>query len=284
MLTSWKIFLKMSELLNKINETVAYIRNITSFEAEVGIIMGSGLSALSSDIDVEVSIPYTDLPNFPVSTVMGHGKELILGTLQGKKVIALTGRFHFYEGYTMKQVTFPVRIMKALGAKDLIVSNASGSTNPQILTGDIVLINDHINFTGDNPLIGPNDEKLGIRFPDMLHTYHLKVNKKVMEYAEEQGIRTHQGTYIGVKGPNLETPAEYKMFHRMGADIVGMSTVPEIIVAVHAGLKVFGISIVCDQGYPQSALQVTTHETVVNVAVEKTPEMLKLVKYALLQL
>lgn len=274
----------MNELLQKINETTAHIRNKSDFQPEIGIILGSGLSALANDIEVVESFPYTELPNFPVSTVMGHGKELILGHLQGKKVVALTGRFHFYEGYTMKQVTFPVRIMKALGAQHLIVSNASGSTNPQILTGDIVLIQDHINFTGDNPLIGPNDEKLGIRFPDMLHTYHKDLNQKVMSFAQEQGIRIHEGTYIGVKGPNLETPAEYKMFYRMGADIVGMSTVPEVIVAVHAGLKVFGISVVCDQGYPPSAIQVTTHETVVNVAEEKTPDMLKLVKFALEQL
>ena len=274
----------MSELLQNSKETVSFIRKETDFTPEIGIVLGSGLSALANDIEVVASFPYTELPNFPVSTVMGHGKELILGNLQGKKVVALTGRFHFYEGYTMQQVTFPIRIMKALGAEHLVVSNASGSTNPQILTGDIVLIQDHINFTGDNPLIGPNEEELGIRFPDMLHTYNKELNKKVVAHANELGIRIHEGTYIGVKGPNLETPAEYQMFYRLGADIVGMSTVPEVIVAVHSGLNVFGISVVCDQGYPPSAIQVTTHETVVNVAEEKTPDMLKLVKFALQQL
>ena len=274
----------MSELLQNSKETVSFIRTETDFTPEIGIVLGSGLSALANDIEVVASFPYTELPNFPVSTVMGHGKELILGNLQGKKVVALTGRFHFYEGYTMQQVTFPIRIMKALGAEHLVVSNASGSTNPQILTGDIVLIQDHINFTGDNPLIGPNEEELGIRFPDMLHTYNKELNKKVVAHANELGIRIHEGTYIGVKGPNLETPAEYQMFYRLGADIVGMSTVPEVIVAVHSGLSVFGISVVCDQGYPPSAIQVTTHETVVNVAEEKTPDMLKLVKFALQQL
>lgn len=274
----------MNNLIEKINETKNYIQQATDFKPEVGIILGSGLSALANDIEVVAEFPYTDLPNFPVSTVMGHGKKLILGTLQGKNVIAQTGRFHFYEGYTMQQVTFPVRVMKALGAEHLFVSNASGSTSPQIHTGDLVLINDHINFTGDNPLIGENYDELGPRFPDMLHTYNLELNKKVMEFGQKEGIRLHQGIYIGVKGPNLETPAEYRFFHRIGADIIGMSTVPEVIVAVHAGLKVFGISVVCDQGYPPSALQVTTHETVVNVAEERTPDMLKLVKYALTQL
>lgn len=274
----------MGEIALSIQETVAYIRQTTDFEPEVGIILGSGLSALAAAIEPVAEFEYTDLPNFPVSTVKGHGKKLLLGHLEGKKVAALTGRFHFYEGYSMKQVTFPVRVLRALGATDLFVSNASGSTNPQILTGDIVIINDHINFTGDNPLIGPNDESLGIRFPDMLHTYHLDLNKKVLDYGIQEGIRIHEGVYIGVKGPNLETPAEYRAFHRLGADIVGMSTVPEIIVGVHAGMKIFGISVVCDQGYPRSAIQVTTHEGVVNVAEEKTPLMVQLVKYALSQL
>jgi len=268
-------------LPEQIKETYNFIRQTTDFEPEVGIILGSGLTALASAIEPVAEFQYTDLPNFPVSTVKGHGKKLILGHLQGKKVVALSGRFHFYEGYTMQQVTFPVRVMRALGASHLIVSNASGSTNPQILTGDIVIINDHINFTGDNPLIGPNHDELGIRFPDMLHTYNIELNKKVLDYGVKEGIRIHEGVYIGVKGPNLETPAEYAAFHRLGADIVGMSTVPEIIVAVHAGLKVFGISVVCDQGYPRAALQVTTHESVVNVAEQQTPLMVKLVKYAL---
>lgn len=274
----------MPTLPEQINETVDFIRKSCDFQPEAGIILGSGLSSLANDIEVEAEFNYSELPNFPVSTVKGHGKKLTLGYLQGKRVITQTGRFHFYEGYSMQQVTFPVRVMRALGAQHLFVSNASGSTNPQILTGDLVLIKDHINFTGDNPLIGPNFDELGIRFPDMLHTYHLELNKKVLKEAEQQGIRIHEGVYIGVKGPNLETPAEYQMFYRFGADIIGMSTVPEVIVGVHAGMKVFGISVVCDQGYPPSALQVTTHDTVVNVAEEKSPDMLKLVKFALEQL
>lgn len=274
----------MTNLYDKIQETVAFIKQSTDFQPEVGIICGSGLSSLVNDIEIEAEFSYTDLPNFPVSTVMGHGKRLILGTLEGKKVIAQSGRFHFYEGYSMQQVTFPVRVMSALGAQHLFVSNASGSTSAQILTGDLSLIKDHINFTGDNPLIGPNDERLGVRFPDMLHTYNLELNQKVLAQASKLGIRLHEGVYIGVKGPNLETPAEYQLFYRMGGDLVGMSTVPEVIVAVHEGMKVFGISVVCDQGYPPSALQVTTHELVVNVAEERAPDMLKLVKFALTQI
>ncbi len=273
----------MSDLRNQIQETVTHIRNQTDFIPRVCIILGSGLSSLAEDIDEVASFAYVDLPNFPVSTVKGHGKKMILGHLEGVPVVAFSGRFHFYEGYTMQQVTFPVRIAKSLGAEHLFVSNASGSTSPDIPTGDLVLIKDHINFTGDNPLIGPNDEQLGIRFPDMLHTYNRSLNKKVLLKASELDIPLHEGVYVGVKGPNLETPAEYKMFHIIGADIIGMSTVPEVIVAVHAGLKVFGISVVCDQGYPESALQVTTHESVVNVAEERAPDMLQLVKYALTQ-
>lgn len=267
-----------------LDQTVSFIKTKSDFKPEVAIILGSGLSSLANDIEVEVSIPYTEIPNFPVSTVMGHGKQLILGHLEGKRVIAFSGRFHFYEGYTMQQVTFPVRVSRALGASHLFVSNASGSTSPQILTGDLVLIKDHINFTGDNPLIGPNNDDLGPRFPDMLHAYNKSLNKQVMDFANQQGIRVHEGVYVGVKGPNLETPAEYVMFHRLGADIVGMSTVPEVIVGVHAGMHVFGISVVCDQGYPTSALQVTTHEVVVDVAQQRSPDMLRLVKFALTQI
>ncbi len=271
----------MSDLSGKINETVNFIRKRTDFIPEVAIILGSGLSSLANDIDVVEAIAYSDLPNFPISTVKGHGKQLVMGYLEGKKVLAFTGRFHFYEGYTMQQVTFPVRIAKALGATHLFVSNASGSTNAQILPGDIVLLNDHINFTGQNPLIGPNDEALGPRFPDMLHSYNRALNQAVLDYGIQEGIRLHEGVYVGVLGPNLETPAEYQMFHIMGADIVGMSTVPEVIVGVHSGLSVFGISVVCDQGYPPSALQVTTHDIVVDVATQRSPDMLKLVKFAL---
>ncbi len=274
----------MSTLQAQISETVSYIKQKSGLQPEVAIILGSGLSSLASEIDVEVAIPYSELPNFPISTVKGHGTKLILGKLNEKTVVAFSGRFHFYEGYTMQQVTFPVRISKALGAAHLFVSNASGSTCAQILPGDIVLLTDHINFTGDNPLIGPNDGELGTRFPDMLHTYNLELNKQVLEFAQKEGIRIHEGVYVGVKGPNLETPAEYKMFHTMGADIVGMSTVPEVIVAVHSGMSVFGISIVCDQGYPASALQVTTHDIVVDVAEQNAPNMSKLVKFALSKL
>lgn len=271
-------------LLSKIQETVDFIQESTDFQPEIGIICGSGLSALTYEIDVAAEFPYAQLPNFPVSTVKGHGQKLILGYLEGKKVIAQSGRFHFYEGYSMQEVTFPVRIMKALGASHLFVSNASGSVSPQILTGDLVFIKDHINFTGDNPLIGKNHEELGVRFPDMLHTYNLELNQQALQFANSEGIRVHEGVYVGVKGPNLETPAEYQMFYRLGADIIGMSTVPEVIVAVHAGLSVFGISVVCDQGYPASALQVTTHEIVVNVAEEKASDLLKIVKFALAKL
>jgi len=271
----------MANLLAKIQETVDFIRSKTDFSPEVGIILGSGLTALADEVKVVAEFDYSDLPNFPLSTVKGHGKRLILGYIEDKPVVMQSGRFHFYEGYTMQEVTFPVRIMKALGCTDLFVSNASGSTSPDIHTGHLVLIKDHINFTGDNPLIGPNEDELGLRFPDMLHTYNLELNKKVLTFGKELGYSLHEGVYIGVKGPNLETPAEYAAFHRLGADIIGMSTVPEVIVAVHAGLKVFGISVVCDQGYPPEVVKVTTHDIVVDVASRETPKMIELVKYAL---
>jgi len=271
-------------LLEHIKETTAFIKEKTSFVPQVGIVLGSGLTALADEIDVEYAFLYEDIPHFPVSTVQGHGKKLLLGKLEGTNVIALTGRFHFYEGYSMQQLTFPVRVMRALGAAHLFVSNASGSVNPKIITGDIMLINDHINLMGDNPLIGPNHNELGPRFPDMLRAYNHSLNKKVLQYARQQQYRVHEGIYLGVKGPNLETPAEYAAFHRIGADAVGMSTVPEVLVGVHAGMKVFGVSVISDQGYPPEVLQVTTHQKVVEVARKATPTMIDLVKFALTNL
>ncbi len=274
----------MKNLVDKIQETTAYIRQRTDFVPHVGVILGSGLTGLAAEVESVMEFDYSDLPNFPVSTVEGHGKKLILGYIEDVPVIMQSGRFHFYEGYTMQEVTFPVRIMKALGCEHVMVSNASGSTNADIHTGHIVLLKDHINFTGDNPLIGPNDERLGPRFPDMLNAYNKDLNKKVLAYANSKGYHVHEGIYIGVKGPNLETPAEYAACHHLGADVIGMSTVPEVIVAVHSGMKVFGISVVSDQGYPPEIVTVTTHEEVVSVARAQTPVMVDLVKFAIREL
>lgn len=240
------------ELHVKIEEAAARIREEYAGTPEVAIVLGTGLGALADRIEVAARIPYASIPHFPTSTVDSHAGELVLGTLAGKRVVALSGRFHYYEGYSLQQVTFPVRVAKALGVQTLVVSNAAGGLNPQFAAGDIMVIADHINFLGDNPLIGPNDDALGPRFPDMCAPYTADLIALAEGIALEQGVKLQRGVYLACPGPCLETRAEYRMMRTLGADTVGMSTVPEVIVAVHAGLKVLGFSVVTDECLPDA--------------------------------
>ncbi|RMG86843.1 MAG: purine-nucleoside phosphorylase [Bacteroidetes bacterium] len=260
-------------LYDQIQAAVQFIRAQTDFRPEAGIILGTGLGNLTDDIEVSMVIPYADIPHFPISTVQSHKGQLIFGHLGGKPIVAMAGRFHYYEGYSMKQVTFPVRVLKFLGIKILIVSNVSGSTNADINAGDIVFIRDHINLQPENPLRGENDERLGVRFPDMSETYDAVLRKKALEIAQKAGIPVHEGVYVALAGPNLETPAEYQFLHTIGGDLVGMSTVPEIIVARHAGLRVFALSVVSNKCYPISVIQKTTVESVIQLARQAEPRM-----------
>lgn len=265
-------------MLNQIASTTTSILELTNnFSPEIGIILGSGLGGLVNEIEVDYAIPYSEILNFPVSTVKGHSGKLIFGRIGNKKVIAMQGRFHFYEGYSMQEITFPVRVMKALGVKILCVSNASGGMNPDYKVGELVLINDHINFFPDNPLLGKNNDQLGPRFVDMSEAYSPRLLKLAKDIAAELTIKVCEGVYVGLTGPCFETPAEYRMFHRMGADIVGMSTVPEVIVARHAGMEVFGISIVSDLGV-EGHVEKVSHEDVLREASRKEPLIAAIVK------
>ena len=232
-------------MLQTIKQTADYIRSRVEGEMpKTAIILGTGLGALVDHIDNKQYIPYTDIPNFPVSTVEGHSGNLIFGTLGSKRVMAMQGRFHFYEGYDMKQVTFPVRVMKALGIETLFVSNAAGGMNPAFEIGDIMIITDHINLFPEHPLRGKNYNELGPRFPDMSEAYSHRLIKHALDIAKEKDIRVMQGVYVGTSGPTFETPAEYRYFHIIGGDAVGMSTVPEVIVARHSGMEVFAVSVI----------------------------------------
>ena len=264
-------------MLKKIKETVEYLKSNTKIRPKVGIILGTGLGGLVDEIEIEDSISYTDIPHFPVSTVEGHKGRLIFGTIGGVPVMAMQGRFHFYEGYSMEMVTYPVRMMKLFGVESLFVSNASGGMNPDFEIGDIMVINDHINMFGANPLIGKNYDELGPRFPDMSETYDLGLIEKAFEIGERLNIKLQQGVYLGTTGPTLETPAEYKMFHILGGDAVGMSTVPEIIVAHHMDMKCFGISIITDLGVPGKIVEIS-HEEIQLVAAAAEPKMTQIIK------
>ena len=265
-------------MLEQINSTTASIRERTAnFLPQVGIILGTGLGGLVKEITVEHTIPYDEIPHFPLSTVEGHGGKLILGEIGDKKVMAMQGRFHFYEGYTMQQVTFPVRVMKAMGIKTLIVSNASGGMNPDFKVGEIMIINDHINLFPTNPLIGKNENILGPRFPDMGEAYKKEYIQLAKEIASQNGIEVKEGVYAGLTGPCFETPAEYRYLYRMGADAVGMSTVSEVIVAKHSGLQCFGISIITDLGV-EGVVQKVTHEEVQHIARMQEPKMSLIVR------
>ena len=263
-------------LLDRIESAAAAVRQRTSVAPRIGIILGTGLGGLAGDIDVETRIPYGDIPGFPLSTVESHAGQLLVGTLGGKPVIAMQGRFHRYEGYDLQQVTFPVRVMRALGVETLIVSNACGGMHPLWLPGDLMLIADHINLLGDNPLIGTNDESLGPRFPDMSMPYDKDLRVLARAIATELGITLREGVYVAVAGPNLETRAEYRMLRMMGADVVGMSTVPEVIVANHGGIRVVGISIITDQCLPD-ALEPAEIGRILETAGRAEPSLTRLV-------
>ncbi|TCK83477.1 purine-nucleoside phosphorylase [Albibacterium bauzanense] len=262
----------------ELEETLKYInQHVGDFKPEVGIILGTGLGKLAGEIEIEKQLMYAHIPNFPVSTVEFHSGKLIFGTLNGKKVVAMQGRLHYYEGYSMQQITFPVRILKLLGIQRLFVSNASGSLNPAIKKGDLVCIEDHINLLPDNPLRGSNLDKLGPRFPDMSKPYCRNLQKEAIRIAAEKNIKMHQGVYVAIMGPNLETRAEYRYMRIIGGDIVGMSTVPEVIVANHMDLKVFAISVVTDEGFHED-LQPVSFEEIVEVASQTEPYMTEILK------
>ena len=267
----------MLEIRKQLEETIPVIRQYYQGTPTIGIILGTGLGEVAKAIEVEVEIPYEKLPHFAVSTVESHAGKLLFGTLSGVPVMAMQGRFHYYEGWTMKQITYPVRVMKALGAKVLLVSNAAGALNPLFRPGDIMLITDHINLIGDNPLIGPNDDSLGPRFPDMSDAYTKELRLLAEETALELGIRLVQGVYVPVAGPNLETPAEYRFLRIIGGDAVGMSTAPEVIVAVHSGMKVIGFSVITDMCLPD-ALKPVTLEEILATAATADEKMARLVK------
>lgn len=261
----------------KILEAVNYIKAQISFEPEIGLILGSGLGVLANEVENPVIIPYEAIPNFPKSTVQGHAGRLVIGTLEGKRVLVMQGRFHYYEGYTMDEVTLPVRVMKLLGIHSLIVTNAAGGVNENFHVGDLMFIRDHINMMGTNPLIGKNYEEFGHRFPDMTHGYHPEFVKMAEEVAEKNGIPVQKGIYLAVTGPSYETPAEIKAFRRWGADAVGMSTVPEVIVANHMKMRVLGIS--CITNMAAGVLpQPLNHDEVMETAEITKPKFIKLVR------
>jgi len=268
------------KLRSQIDEAVTFIRKHTKLRPEIGIILGTGLGGLVKEIKKDIVLDYEDIPHFPLSTVESHRGKLIFGTLGGKKIVAMQGRFHYYEGYTMQQVTFPVRVMShavGLGVKTLITSNAVGGMNPDFRKGDIMVITDHINLQGDNPLIGPNDEEMGPRFPDMSEPYTHKLLDLAHEVAATLKIKLQHGVLVAVQGPNLETRAEYRFLRTIGADAVGMSTVPEVIVAAHMGLNVLSFSIITDECFPDTLKPVTVEE-VIAVANKAEPKLTAMMK------
>ncbi|GAA4330632.1 purine-nucleoside phosphorylase [Mucilaginibacter gynuensis] len=265
-------------MLENIQRTAAYIKSrIGDFEPEAGIILGTGLGGLVKEIEVEKQMMYANIPDFPISTLEFHSGKLIFGTLGGVKVVAMQGRLHYYEGYSMQQITFPVRVLKALGIKTLYVSNASGSLNPAFKKGDLMVIEDHINLQPQNPLIGRNENELGPRFPDMSQPYRIDLISKALDIAAEHNITCHKGVYVAVTGPNLETRAEYRYLRIIGGDAVGMSTVPEVIVANHMGLPVFAISVLTDEGFPEVLTPVSLEE-ILAVAQEAEPKLTQILK------
>ncbi|KSU85647.1 MULTISPECIES: purine-nucleoside phosphorylase [Fictibacillus] len=268
----------MATLLSNMNEAATLIQSkIEGIQPEIGLILGSGLGELADEIENAVQIDYSEIPHFPVSTVEGHAGKLVIGTLNGKTVLAMQGRFHYYEGYSMQDVTFPVRVMKGLGVKLLVVTNACGGMNPGFSAGDLMIINDHLNMTGANPLIGPNDAELGPRFPDMSTAYTPELVQFTKETAASLGINVQEGVYAGITGPTYMTKAELRMLRTVGGDAIGMSTVPEVIVASHMSLKVIGISCITDMAIADE-LEPLTHEQVVAVANRTKPKFINLVK------
>ncbi|WP_209122485.1 purine-nucleoside phosphorylase [Alkalihalobacillus sp. BA299] len=267
----------MENMLVKINESAAFIEGKISGNPKIGLILGSGLGELAEEIQNPVQIPYDEIPNFPVSTVEGHAGQLVVGQLNGKQVIAMQGRFHYYEGYSMQEVTFPVRVMKKLGVELIVVTNACGGMNKDFAPGDLMIITDHLNMTGDNPLIGPNYNELGPRFPDMSSAYTSELVRFVEQVGNQLDIKLQKGVYAGVTGPTYMTGAELIMLRNLGGDVIGMSTVPEVIVASHAQIKVIGISCITDMAIGEE-LEGITHEQVVEVANRTKPRFIKLVK------
>lgn len=259
----------------RLADAVAAVRMRTALRPDVGIILGTGLGAVGRSITVEAEIPYADIPGFPVSTVESHAGKLLLGTLAGRRVAALQGRFHCYEGYSMQEVTFPVRVLRALGASTLVVSGAVGGMHPLWDRGDLVLLSDHINLMGDSPLIGPNDDTVGPRFPDMSAPYDLALREVARQSALEAGLTLREGVYVAVTGPALETRAEYRMLRAMGADVVGMSTVPEVIAGVHGGMRVIGLAVVTDRCLPD-ALEPTDISIIIAAAEAAEPRLASL--------
>lgn len=262
---------------NDIREAAEFLKCRIIGGTTVGIVLGTGLGGLVQKIEVVESIDYAQIPHFPVSTVQGHSGRLIVGRVGGVPVLAMQGRFHFYEGWTMAQVTFPARVMSLLGVKTLFVSNASGGLNPDFKVGDVMVITDHINMFGTNPLIGPNIDEMGPRFPDMSETYSKRLIARALEIGAEEGLDLRTGVYVGTTGPTFETPAEYKMFRTLGGDAVGMSTIPEVIVARHCGIEVFGVSIITDSGVPGEIVEVS-HEEVQRVAAAAEPRMTRVIE------
>lgn len=265
-------------LYEQIQDAATYIRNRTNFKPQTGIVLGTGLGNLTDDLIVEAEINYHDIPHFAQSTVESHKGKLIFGHLGAHPVVVMAGRFHWYEGWTMEQVTFPVRVLKALEIERIIITNVSGGVNPHFRAGDLVVVSDHINLLPENPLRGANDERLGPRFPDMLHTYDEGLRQKALEIAKTNGIRAFEGVYSAMSGPNLETPAEYSMLRSLGSDCTGMSSIPEVLVARHSGLTVLMISLVSNVSYPRSAIRVTTLEDVISTAQSAEPKMRLLIR------
>ncbi|MFC1662536.1 purine-nucleoside phosphorylase [Gemmatimonadota bacterium] len=265
------------ESMGRLTEALEAVQGRCPLSPRVGIILGTGLGGLATELEVHAAIPYGDIPHFPLSTVESHEGRLLLGTLEGTPVVAMQGRFHGYEGYSLKEVTFPVRVMKLLGAEVLVVSGACGGMNPLWVPGELVLLDDHINLLGDNPLVGPNLDQLGPRFPDMSEPYDRGIQEFAMEVALAAGIRLHRGVYAAVTGPSLETRAEYRMLRTLGADVVGMSTVPEVIVARHMGMRVLGIVIITDACFPD-ALEPADVTQIIQTAKRAEPHLTTVIR------
>jgi purine-nucleoside phosphorylase len=276
-------FIMMHHEWEHVQEATQAVRTRWSGTPLVGIVLGTGLGALAREIDAEATIRYPEIPHFPHSTVESHTGQLVCGRLAGRSVVAMEGRFHLYEGYSAAQVTFPIRVMKELGCRYLIVSNAGGGLNPMHAKGDLMVIDDHINLLGMNPLIGPNDPRLGVRFPDLSEPYDPGLQRLALRAALDENIVAHRGVYVAVTGPNLETRAEYRFLRGIGADVVGMSTVPEVLVAVHAGLRVLGFSIVTDLCLPDALVPVSVEE-IIAVAQEAEGKLRTIVRRVLEQL
>ncbi len=262
-------------MYEKIQETVKFIKTKTNIQPRFGIVLGTGLGNFTDEMKIVDTIPYSEIPNFPVSTVKGHHGRLIFGWIGNQPAVALQGRFHYYEGYSMQEVTFPIRVLKFLGIQHLFLSNASGGTNPNFRVGDIMIIDDHINLSNRNPLIGVNDERLGPRFPDMSEVYDKRLIKMAVEIAENEKLNYQVGVYASVTGPNYETPSEYKYIRKIGADAVGMSTAPEAIVARHMGLSCFAVSVISDLGV-EGKIEYITHDHVIDAASLAEPQMTKM--------